>query len=170
MDAGRGNTNLQTEKCLTIAKGTDLYAAYDSSKSTFKLQREQQTGCPVSQNPRAETRNISKLHTDICQTVAEGTESYSVYNSSKSQSKEKCDQSWTESQQQKQNTDLMASDKDFSSKFSRDAAGFKDSHVTAALKGLHLADKEQESASDDELEQFVFQPKSIRQGTLDLIK
>ena len=169
MDAGRGNTDLQTKKCQAVAKGTDSYAVYDSSNSTVKLQREQQTGSLLPQNPSAETRSID-LQTDKCQAIAECTESYSVCNSSKSQSMDNCGQSWTASQQQKQNTYLMTSNNDFSSKFRREPVGFKASHVTAALKGLHLTDKRQESESDDELEQFVFQPKSIRQGNVDLTK
>ena len=46
--------------------------------------------------------------------------------------------------------------------------GFNGNAVETELKNLHLTNKEQDSESDDELEQFVFQPKGNSQRNMKL--
>ena len=72
----------------------------------------------------------------------------------------------TDSQQQKQNLDLWTSESDRLSKPNHNMVGFNGNHVEKDLENLHLTNKEQDSESEDELEQFVFQPKGDSQRNM----
>ena len=74
----------------------------------------------------------------------------------------------TDSQQQKQNLDLLTQESDCLSKSNHNMVGFNGNHVETDLENLHLTNKEQDSESDDELEQFVFQPKGNGQRNMKL--
>ena len=72
------------------------------------------------------------------------------------------DQSSTASQQRRENSVLITSDNDVSAKYTHHA-DLNGIHIQTELENLHLVDEKQDSESDDELEQFVFQPKSNTQ-------
>lgn len=69
----------------------------------------------------------------------------------------------TDSQQQKQNLALLTPESDRLSKSNHNMVGFNDNHFKTELENLHITNKEQDLESDDELEQFVFQPKADSQ-------
>ena len=121
----------------------------------------------LPKNSGAATSNTD-LHVDKSETVMNGTCStlpVDNLDSSKSMTipEEQLDQSFTaESQQQRENSVLITSDNDVSAKCSHNA-DFNGIHFQTELENLHLVDEKQDSESDDELEQFVFQPKSNTQ-------
>lgn len=119
---------------------------------------------PSEQSESLPPQNPADFQTGGFQANGKDPESSLVCNSSRTNTQETCDLSRTESPQQRPKTDLLASDK-HSPKFSHDTDCVNNSRVKlkTGLENLRLADNEQDTESDDELEQFVFQPKNSRQ-------
>ena len=121
-----------------------------------------QSGSPFLQSPGAITTipvAVSDSNSGDCSFVGKS----SVFKA-----EEQLVQCETDLQQQKQNLDLWTSESDRLSKSNHNRVGFNGNHVETDLENLHLTNKEQDSESDDELEQFEFEPKSNSQRNIKL--
>ena len=119
-----------------------------------------QSGSRFLQNPGAVTTTsvaVSDSNSGDCSFVGKS----SVFKTEK-----QLVQCETDSQQQKQKLDLWTSESDHLSKSNHNMVGFNGNHVETDLENLHLTNKEQDSESEDELEQFVFQPKGSSQRNM----
>ena len=127
---------------------------------------QEQPGSLLPKNSGAATSKTD-LHVDKSETVMKGTCSTLPVDNLGSSNwmtipEGQLDQSSTASQQRRENSVLITSDNDVSAKYTHNA-DFNGIHIQTELENLHLVDEKQDSESDDELEQFVFQPKSNTQ-------
>ena len=120
----------------------------------------------LPQKSGAGTRN-SDLQADVCQSIAKDTDYTAPADTlvnipSQSNSEKQSHPSWTNMQEQQQDSVLRLDNK-CSSNINRKASGFNGCHLRKGQEGLNLVQEEQDSESDDELEQFVLQPKTTKE-------
>lgn len=139
----------------------DIMPCLERNGST---QRHAQGRSLLAHNPAAVTVMATDVHADrhdavLTDSLSNSPDCNFVYNSSASSSEEQSGSIWTKLHQLDKKPDILVSRIECFSSFSSKAVGLNGSHVQTKLESWHLADEEQGSESDDELEQFVFQPK-----------
>ena len=128
-----------------------------SSKLTHAQGRSLLAHNPVAVTAKAPDVHANKHVAVLKDSFSNSTDCNFVCNSSTSYPEEQSGPIWSKPQQQGKKPD------ECSSSSSSKAVDLNGSHVQTKLENWHLVDEEQGSESDDELEQFVFQPKYQRQ-------